>query len=361
MTQKAAFKYTFPIAKAEQREDGAYIVGYASGPEVDTESERMDPEAIERFSAQINTASSGDALIYRDAHAQDGVLRDLGVITKAWINENFHLGVEVKLDTDNPAAVFLFKSILAGKQYGMSVSGFVLDYIDEFVASAGTVVRTYKNVVLDEISDTTRPAWYPSLGTVLSKSVKDASATTSEEDMSKTATAELDTKVEDATKSDDTKSADDTTQTTTEVAVVETTTTDDVDKSGKVSGKTGAKLLGLFTEMQATLAEIGLVEAPATTTDDDSSSAVKEETTEKTAEVASTEATVSKSDLDALSATLAKANERIAELEAAPRTQLPGIVSDATKKTEDEFAELMSKASPSEKIRLAFAARTGGK
>jgi len=324
----------------------------------------MDPEAIERFSAQINTAAGGDALMYRDAHAPDGVLRDLGQITKAWINEHFHLGVEVRLDMDNPAAAFLFKSIQNGKQYGMSVAGFVLDYVDEFVAAAGTVVRTYKNVVLDEISNTTRPAWYPSLGTVLSKSIKDASTDAPKEgnDVDPEKDDTTLPGAEDATiKSDDTTSADDTTQKTDEAAAGDTTTVTDVDKAGKVSGKTGARLLDLFTEMQTTLVDIGVIEAPAETTSEKSSSDAEEETIEKTEEVASTEETVSKSDLDALADALLKANERIAELEEAPRTQLPGIVSDATKKTEDEFADILAKASPSDRIRLAFAAQTGGK
>ena len=92
----ATFKYTFPIAKAEARTDGYYLTGYASGPEIDTEGERMAPEAIERFSEQINSTDDDTRLVYRDAHAPDGVLRDLGEITKAWVTEKFHLGIEVR-------------------------------------------------------------------------------------------------------------------------------------------------------------------------------------------------------------------------------------------------------------------------
>jgi len=173
----AAFKYTFPISKAEKRADGYYIVGEASGPEIDLEGERVTVEAIASFSRQIELAAEmGDPIPYRDAHAKDGVLRDLGVVTKAWITPDFHLGVEVRLDVeDNPAALSLFKQITnKGKQFGMSVAGHVLDWADEYVAEVGTIVRTYKDVVLEEISNTTRPAWFPSFGTVLSKAIKDA-------------------------------------------------------------------------------------------------------------------------------------------------------------------------------------------
>lgn len=376
MTQ-AAFKYTFPIAKAEERADGFYITGYASGPEVDTEGERMAPEAIERFAEQINSTDPDMRLVYRDAHAPDGVLRDLGDITKAWVNEHFHLGIEVKLNMDNPAAEFLFKQIKRGKQYGMSVAGHVVDYANEFVESVGKNVLTYKNVVLDEISNTTRPAWYPSFGTVLAKSIKDASTDAPKEgndvDPEKDDTTLPGT--EDATKSDDAAGAtEDTTEKAADEAAAESTdeTTEkadesadeDVEKAGrKLSGATSAKLLGLFNSMQEELTALGVIEVPAAATDSEkSASGSEEDTTEKTDDTASTEPVITKSDLDALAADLKKANERIAELEARPATQVPGVITDATKTAaESELAEYLAKASPSEKMRLAFALQTQGR
>lgn len=374
---EAAFKYTFPISKAEERADGFYITGFASGPEVDTEGERMAPEAIERFAEQINSTDPDQRLVYRDAHAPDGVLRDLGDITRAWVNEHFHLGIEVKLNMDNPAAAFLFKQIKRGKQYGMSVAGHVVDYANEFVEEVGKNVLTYKNVMLDEISNTTRPAWYPSFGTVLAKSVKDASETIGKEDMSNTAQAELDTKVEDATKSDEsTEATEDTTEKAADAAAESTdettekadeSTNDDVEKAGrKVSGVTAAELLGVFNTMQAALTNIGVLAAPATddvaTDSEKSASGAQEDTTEKTDGAGSTEPVITKSDLDALAADLKKAQERIAELEARPATLVPGVITDASKSAAaDELAEFLSKASPSEKMRLAFALQTQGK
>jgi len=440
-----AFKYTFPIAKAEKREDGYYIVGYASGPEVDTEGERMAPEAIERFSEQINSADEDMRLVYRDAHAPDGVMRDLGEITKAWVTEKFHLGIEVKLDEDNPASMLLFKKLKKGKQYGMSVAGHVVDYAMEFVTEVGKSVLTYKNVVLDEISNTTRPAWYPSFGTVLAKSLKDASSDAPVGDNlvdDETTDGLLDETVEDATKSDDEAVVEDTTekadeaveveaavekasdaaqdassaayieasliallggesgeeddmaplrtalaavqqfiaQETAEIGTEEDSTesgymgwsasdkalADEVAKAGrKLSGATSAELRGLYETMTETLTTLGVIEAETVEVEDSSeksASAAEEDTVEKTEDVEATADTVTKSELDALAAALAKANERIAELEARPATQLPGLITDETRKAaEDELAEILSKASPSEKMRLAFAARTGGK
>jgi len=441
MTQEAKFKYTFPITKAEKRDDGYYIVGYASGPEVDSEGERMDPEAIARFSTQINSAPESDRLVYRDAHAPDGVLRDLGEITKAWVESNFHLGIEVKLDDDNPSSMYLFRQLKKGKQYGMSVAGHVVDYAIEFVAEVGKSVLTYKNVVLDEISNTTRPAWYPSFGTVLSKSIKDASidapaGVTVEEDEL------LDATVEDATKSEEVveTTEGETTEKSEDAEVVETTekasdaatdaasaayieasiinllggengepddeaplrvalaaiqqfisqesaeigtaedsqesygswsasdqelATEFVKAGRKLSNATSTKLLELYNEMATALTDLGVIEVPEIEITEDSeksASAAEGDTVEKTGDVETTVETVAKSELDALAAELAKATERIAELEARPATALPGVITDATKKAAaDELAETFAKASPSDKMRLAFAAHTSGK
>jgi hypothetical protein len=390
MTLAATFKYTFPIVKSEQRADGKYVVGYASGPEVDSEGERMAPDLIGRFASQIND-TSGEPLVYRDAHAPDGVLRDLGVITKAWVNEHFHLGIEVRLDDDNPASSYLWKQLDKGKQYGMSVSGRVLDYGYDVVEGYTKPIRTYKDVVLDEISNTTRPAWYPSFGSVLSKSIKDASL----EDASVGVNAMkvgpngelLDEGVEDATDKaadeqvvDDAttdKSAEDTDASsavadetdkseTEEVAEDETDKSaeddsEDVDKAGRnISAANGKKLLSLYNEMTTTLTDLGLLGEVGS---EKSDSEVEEDTLDKSAEETVDDGHAA---LVAQVEALAKANAeqaaRIEELEKAPRTQIPGAITDETRKSqESELAELLSKATPSERLRLALALQTQGR
>ncbi len=375
MSQIAKFKYTFPISKAERRSDGLYLVGYASGPEIDSEGERMAPEAIERFADQINETGT---IVYRDAHAPDGVLRDLGVLTKAWVNEHFHLGVEVKLDERNPAATYLFDSIERGKQYGMSVAGHVVEYAREYVEEVGKSVLTYKNVLLDEISNTTRPAWYPSFGSVLTKSVKDASETT-EDTMSKTAeNAELDAPVEDATKSDE-ATAEDTTTKADDAAATDSTekaedaaaddTTEkaadeaadeDVEKAGRrVSAATAAELRAMHEAITTALTAVGVIEAPAAAEGEAEKSADKssEETTEKSE--ASTDA--ASTELVELRKALEQATARIATLEAQPTATAPGAITDTSKSDEDDLAALIAKASPAERLRIAMAHHTKGR
>lgn len=436
MQKTATFKYTFPVAKAEARADGNYIIGYASGPEIDSEGERMAPEAIKMFSDQINASSDGQRLPYIDAHQPDGVMRELGEITRAWITEKMHLGIEVKLDMDNAASDTLWKRVNKGKQYGMSVAGRVLDYAMEYVESLGKAALTYKNVVLDEISNTTRPAWYPSLGTVLAKSIKDASSDDAAgenvendelldetvEDTTKFTEAE--TSTEDATAETTEKSssaasdassaayieasilallggeageADEAplrtalaaiqqfiAQEATEIGTPEDNDesmyggwsasdkelADEVAKAGrKLSGATSAELRGLYETMTTTLSSLGVIDAEATeevvdetTSSEKSASAAEEDNIEKTGDIEATADAISKSDLDALAAALTKATERIAELEARPATRLPGLITDETKKAvEDEMADVLAKASPSDRMRLAFAAHTSGK
>ena len=181
--RSAEFKYTFPIEKAERREDGLFLTGLATGPELDGDGDRLAPEVMFDFAKQINSQGGiplTERIPYRDAHAKDGVWRDLGWVTKAWVTDSGHLGVEVQLDEESEAARFLHKQVQRGKQFGMSVGGKVIDWGYEYVAEIGKSVRTFRNVVLNEISNTTKPSWSPSFGTVIAKAIQDAEATESD-------------------------------------------------------------------------------------------------------------------------------------------------------------------------------------
>jgi hypothetical protein len=85
-------------------------------------------------------------------------------------------------------------------------------------------------------------------------------------------------------------------------------------------------------------------------------------TIEKTDESETVDELTTQKSADELAAELAKARARIEELENSPTTVLPGLVTDATKKTaESDFEELLKKASPSERLRYSLAAHTGGR
>jgi len=176
MTQ-ANFKYTFPIAKADERDGELYVYGEATGPEVDIQNERMAPSAIEDFALQIRTAmDKGEPIPFTEIHQRDGVFKDLGEVISGWVTPDFHLGVEVHLDKENPAAVFLHKQLKKGKKMGMSIFGNVpsRDSFKDEMVEVGKSVRTFYKVNLESIGRTTMPVWYPSLGTVLAKAVDEA-------------------------------------------------------------------------------------------------------------------------------------------------------------------------------------------
>ena len=407
----AAFRYTFPIAKAEERADGLYIIGEASGPEIDATDERMAPEAISRFATQISSlAQAGNPLQYRDAHAMDGVLRDLGNITRAWIDEKFHLGVEVKLDSDSPSALYLFRQLQKGKQFGMSVAGVVSDFADEFVPEVGKTIRTYYNVGLTEISNTTRPAWTPSLGTVLSKAIDEAAAesvarsgetvsdkntlvtgeaeaapadettkadeTTAEAEVEK-AEETTDETVEETEKSEETpeaevektdaedapaldaEEADAATEKSADESADEADATDttekaesedaDIEKAGRsISAANGKRLLALHAELTSLLQDAGAL--PKEDAPAKSDSAADEPTLTKALDLnKALEAKV-----EELEKALTESAARITELENTPASAAPALI----ERSEVESAmETLAKASPSERLMAGLAAR----
>lgn len=177
----APFKYTIPVLRATSNEAGElFLEGEASGPEVDTFGTRIDPSLLVHFAEQIVTrASIGDPIPYRDTHGQgvtgdNPVMSDLGELVAAVLTPEDHLLVRVRLDKENPAALYLHKQITRGKRFGMSIGGTVVDFADEYVRETGRIVRTFKNVVLDHIANTSQPSWTPSLGTVLMRAVEKA-------------------------------------------------------------------------------------------------------------------------------------------------------------------------------------------
>lgn len=248
-----AWKITIPVERSEERSDGRYIIGQASGPERDGHGSRMSPEAIVGFARQIaERVEAGDPIPYIDQHAKTGVLRELGQVMEGTVGEDFRLTVGVRLDTDNPASNFLYNNLKRGKQYGMSVAGdgtdFVIDRDD-----LGSRVVTFTKVLLREISNTTRPSWVPSFGTVLARSL-DQLDTTESESMSETTVAETTPIAETPV---------------VEAPVVENSAPEvDADtinvERARIAAKDNAAVAQAFATFAQTLTELGIDLAPET-------------------------------------------------------------------------------------------------
>jgi hypothetical protein len=234
------------------------------------------------------------------------------------------------LNEDNPAATFLYRQIVAGKKYGMSINGDVLEWSDDLVKSIGRKIRTFKSVILTHIANTTRPVWTPSLGTVLNRAVEKALTDESNgEEMAEETVVES-TKVTEET----TTPTSEETTTVESTATTETTETPAVTEPSALENKMDL-LIGAFT----TLAEALKPQTPEPVT----VSASEQETPEPE---------ISKSvsdDLAALRAELAEIKERSA-------SPTPPVV---TKAAREEFETLMKELSPSERLRIALQAQHG--
>ena len=169
----STWKITIPVDRAEEQDGGLFLYGQASGPERDSHGTEMDPTAIQDFADQIvSRATAGDPLPYLDHHMKDGVLRELGEVVDGSVSEDYRLNIKVRLHPDNPAAAYLHGRIKAGKKYGMSIAGDGVQYrMIEDDSTKEKVIRFLK-IKLREISNTTRPSWVPSFGTVLARSIE---------------------------------------------------------------------------------------------------------------------------------------------------------------------------------------------
>ena len=264
----AQFKYTITVEKAEQTEDGLYIEGVASGMGVDSQGHEMDPAAIRRFEEQIRLrAEAGDPVPYLDWHNEKSVLAELGSVVKASVDEDWNLRIRVRLDESNPAALHLYRSIKdKGKKFGMSVKGTAEKWAERFDENQRRVLRFF-DVTLTEVSNTTKPVWTPSFGTVLAKAVIDEADAESVHDggdtpeMSDNDTAELQTGVTESAPADDTAiDAEDTTA-AAESEAAEDADEVEVEKAGaRYSKATKSQFLAMYKQMGDMLRAEGILD-----------------------------------------------------------------------------------------------------
>jgi hypothetical protein len=355
----APFKFTFPIQKAEERSTGKYLIGMAAGPGIDSQGERVHPTLIAKWADYIN---SGGEVIYRDWHNKNSSAADLGQVTKAWVTDDNHLGVEVMLDEDNPTAMYIWKKAKQGKQFGMSVFGNVRRYADEWDATVKKAVRTFYDATLEEVSNTTRPIYTPSLGTVLAKAVMDADEDNMSEEVKTPAeptgeavTTETTTTEAGAATAPDTGkapevadgSADSQTTETTEEVVVEKAVKGETKKDDKVLQNIVKNWKALGTQLEAA----GLLSSEEEKTEE--TTVQKSET-----EAATTPATTPAPEVVQLSKSVAELAGIVSALaDRIPDDQAPGVIRKAHEK--DAVEEIAEIQNPLERLKFALAAKHG--
>lgn len=361
-----------------------YIIGEASGPERDSHGTEIAPEAIVDFSRQISDrVEAGDPIPYIDSHQKTGLLRELGHVMEGSVTPTFHLRVAVRLDENNPASKFLHEGLKRGKQFGMSIAGDGVDFQIVKSEDGSRAIRFFK-VILREISNTTKPSWVPSFGTVLARSVDgelgvndmpenleneaapeeitapvESEPTTevakSEEPVSNDVTETVDTQPE--------RSADDEPATEGEVAVVEQGAEANEIERSRVSKKDAEALLAAYKAMGERLVALGILdegapktEAPENTPVENSEKgdedfggvAVSRELAEVIRSVVATE--VEKA-TEPLKRTIAEQAETITELENLPAGKVPPAL---VREKFDANKPDLTNMTPEERLRFAL-------
>lgn len=351
------FRTTLELAKSDTGEDVWRITGIAAGTDVDREGDVITPEAIRQFAEQINTSF----VPFRDWHQENTVLADMGQVTKAWINEDFRLGVEVELDKDHPGAQYIWRKLDKGKQFGMSVRGKSTNFRYDIDKSTGARVRLHNNVVLSEISLTTKPIYTPSLGTVLRKAV-DELASIEPIERGEEIVEPNNEIVESVVEEQVAPQTPEQEPSAPEEVPVEETTEDAVEKS--VTAETArdarklTKLVRLHREMAELIADLGLDEAAEAPEPVDSGTTADTAKSEEEAPAeASTPDTASlvKSAIEESTAALRAEIEALKAL--IPEHQAPGALVSKSEAVDPQAVLTELRANPRQALRLGLAAR----
>lgn len=154
---EGSFPFTFYIEKALPSEEGneMVITGCASTTNVDHDNERMSASSLVSMAEVINEQSVPLRLEHQK---EDSAI--IGTVFKAWVDERNSLWIKARLDKAHPATGILYKSLKDGVKLGLSVGGRVKKAVKEMVESQGKMIKTFYQVVLDEVSVTQRPANY---------------------------------------------------------------------------------------------------------------------------------------------------------------------------------------------------------
>ncbi len=154
------FAFTFYIEKAivgENPNEDYIIEGVASTTNVDHDKERMSLKSLNTMATIINEKS----VPLRLEHQKDDNAI-VGQVYSANVDDRNQLWIKARLDKNHPASSLLYKSLKEGVKLGLSVGGRVKKAVRELSEATGNMVKTFYDVILDEVSVTQRPANYDS-------------------------------------------------------------------------------------------------------------------------------------------------------------------------------------------------------
>jgi hypothetical protein len=164
-------KFFLELTKATKTKSGKKIIkGIASGTLEDRDGERMSLSFLEKFKNSL-------PLPLTDAHQQDGIFKDLGMVITGEIKKQsekvFNLEIKAELEDDNVASTQLFNNLEKGKKYGLSIEAKNPKARTVYSEITKSNILEFYDAEPVAISVTTKPSYIPSMLEVLSKSYKE--------------------------------------------------------------------------------------------------------------------------------------------------------------------------------------------
>jgi hypothetical protein len=155
------YPFHFWIEKAVvSNVDGKMVIeGVASTGNVDHDGERMSPEALKAMVDVVN--QSGVPLRIEHSQKDNAII---GEVFEGWLDDRGAFHIKASLDPEHVASPILYSAITRGENYGLSVGGFVKRAIEEMVEGVGRGVKTFYDILLDEVSVTKHPSNYDAVG-----------------------------------------------------------------------------------------------------------------------------------------------------------------------------------------------------
>ena len=186
-TTAQKFKITVPITKCYLRKtaDGIekYVIeGMASNTNLDLTGERMAETAIKSMASSLES----HPVIFKNEHGDEWDA-EFGEVTALYATDSHQLMMEAELDPDHYRTKTLVKALEKGKSLGLSIGGLVPEggAVSEWVSDLGRKIKTYKDILLEEISVTGSPAVADTWLLNITKSVKDWKETPMEDEVTK--------------------------------------------------------------------------------------------------------------------------------------------------------------------------------
>jgi HK97 family phage prohead protease len=151
------FQFTFQIEKSIATKAGEDLIisGVASTSNIDHDNERMSESALDSMVRVIN--DKGVPLRWEHGKEDSDIL---GTVFQGHVDGRNQLQINARLKKDHPKALEIYEALKSGGKYGLSVGGRVMNATREMAASVGKYIKTFYDVLLDEVTVTSKPANY---------------------------------------------------------------------------------------------------------------------------------------------------------------------------------------------------------